>query len=124
MFSITIYTLFPFSVGLLMLVIGYVKLWQVRMRTQPQTVALYPIWLLGIIGFLTGIAASIVQMMHVYDILATEPGIDASYLSKHMRNAFQSTLIGVLVSILSLISWGVVKAVKNKKVGEYSSTKN
>lgn len=118
MFSITIYTLFPFSVGLLMLVIGYVKLWQVRMRTQLQTVALYPIWLLGIIGFLTGIAASIVQMMHVYDILATEPGIDASYLAKHMRNAFQPTLIGVLVSILSLISWGVVKAVKNKKVGE------
>ncbi len=114
--NINTYNIAPFLCGLLIIGVGYVKLWNIRKKDNPDNVQIFGIWLMGIIAFLSGIFGQILNMINVFDTIAMSGTISASIVAGGIKNSYKSTLIGLAAFIISLIIWGILKGTKAKRI--------
>jgi uncharacterized membrane protein len=114
--TIELHTQLPLLCGLLVIIVGYLKLWKLRKASQPQTVGIFGIWLMGIIAFLLGIFGQIWSMMNTFDTIVQAGDISASIIANGIKNSYHPTLVGLVVLIISLIIWGILKGTKDKRV--------
>lgn len=106
----------PYICGLLIIIVGYLKLWKLRKSSNPQTVGIFGIWLMGIIAFLLGIFGQIWRMINTFDAIAQAGDISASIVASGIKNSYHPTLVGLVVLIISLVIWGILKATKESKI--------
>ena len=106
----------PFSVGIIVIIVGYIKLWKLRKAEYPELIGIFGIWLMGIIALLLGILGQFLATMRTFDIIQKAGDINASLIAGGMKIAYNSTLTGLVVLIISLIIWGILRGVKDKKV--------
>lgn len=114
--NINTYNIAPFLCGLLIIDVGYVKLWNIRKKDNPDNVQIFGIWLMGIIAFLSGIFGQILNMINVFDTIAVSGTISASIVAGGIKNSYKSTIIGLTALIISLIIWGILKGTKAKRI--------
>ncbi len=105
----------PVTCGLLILFVGYIKLWRIRKADHPDQIAIFEIWLIGIITLLTGIYGHIYSIKETMKTVALAGDISASFVADNMSNSYNYTLKGLIVLIISLITWGILKAIKHKR---------
>ncbi len=116
LYNITSYTLLPCTCGIVIICVGYIKLWKLRKAEYPETVGIYGIWLMGIISFLLGIFGQLMSMINTFDIIAQVGDISASIVAEGIKRSYQSTVIGLVVLIISLIIWGILRGTKQKRI--------
>ncbi len=114
--NITSYTLLPCICGFVIIGVGYLKLWKLRKAEYPEIVGIYGIWLMGVISFLLGIFGQIMSMINTFDIISQAGDISASIVAEGIKRSYQSTVIGLVVLIISLIIWGILKGTKQKRI--------
>lgn len=116
LFNIAPYAWLPFTCGLIVIVVGYIKLWKLRKTDNPETVGIFVIWLIGIIAFLLGIFGQVLSMINTFDSIAQAGDISASIVADGIKSSYKSTLIGLAVLIISLIIWGILKGTKQQRI--------
>ena len=107
--------LLPLSCGLIIIILGYMKLWKLRKTKNPEMIGIFGIWLMGIIGFLLGLLGQLITTMRTFDAIAMAGHISPSIVADGLKSSYKSTLIGLVVLIISLIIWGILKGIKQKK---------
>lgn len=110
------YALLPFVCGMVIIVTGYIKLWKLRKTNHPETIGIFGIWLMGIIGLLLGIFGQVLSIVEAFDAIADAGTISASIVADGIKSSYKSTLVGLAVLIISLIVWGILKGVKQNKM--------
>lgn len=116
-FNFSTYALLPFTCGLIVIVLGCIKIWKLKKIEHPETIGIFSIWLIGIIGLLLGMFGHVLSMIDAYDSIAIAGSISPSVVTDGIKNSYQSTLIGLAVLIISLIIWGILKWTKQKSTG-------
>lgn len=116
LFNLAPYAWLPFSCGLIVLVVGFLKLWKLRQTEYPEKVGIFEIWLMGIIAFLLGIFGPILSMINTLDSTAQDGDVSASIVADGIKSSYISILIGLTVLIISLIIWGILKETKQKRI--------
>ena len=116
LFNIAPYAWLPFTCGLIVIVVGYFKLWKLRKTDYPETVGIFGIWLIGIIAFLLGIFGQVLSMINTFDSIAQAGDISPSLVADGIKSSYKSTLIGLAVLIISLIVWGILKGTKQQRI--------
>lgn len=106
----------PFSCGLIVLVVGYFKLWKLRKTKYPEIVRIFEIWLMGIIGFLLGLFGQVLSLIHTFDSIAQAGDISPAIVAAGIKSSIKTTMIGLAVLIISLIIWGILKGTKQKRI--------
>ncbi len=115
-FSLASYNLIVFSCGLIVIIVGYTKLWKIRKTEKPEVVGIFSIWLIGIIGFLLGIFGQILIMIDAFDSISMVGDISPAIVAEKIKSSYKSTLIGLAVLIISLVIWGILKGAKQKRI--------
>ena len=116
LFIISPIILLPFSCGLIVLIVGYIKLWKLRKTGRPEAVGIFGIWLMGIIGFLLGVFGQILAIIKTFDAIAMAGDISPSIVAEGIKGSYQSTITGLVVLIISLIVWGILNGIKQKRI--------
>lgn len=116
LFIISPITLLPFSCGLIVLIVGYIKLWKLRKTVHPEAIGIFGIWLMGIIGFLLGVFGQILAIIKTFDAIAMAGDISPSIVAEGIKGSYQSTITGLVVLIISLIVWGILNGIKQKRI--------
>jgi biopolymer transport protein ExbB len=116
LFNMAPYAWLPFSCGLIVIVVGYVKLWKLRKSKYPETIGVFGIWLMGIIAFLLGIFGQVLNMINTFDSIAQAGDISPSLVAEGIKSSYKSTLVGLTVLIISLIIWGILNRTKQNRI--------
>ncbi|MCT4589411.1 MAG: MotA/TolQ/ExbB proton channel family protein [Carboxylicivirga sp.] len=114
--SIYPYTLLPLGCGLILIISGYVKLWKLRRSNHPEIIGIFGIWLMGLIGLLLGIFGQLLGIIEAFDTITQMGTISASIVADGIKNLYKPTLFGLGVLIISLIIWGILKGIKQKRI--------
>jgi len=104
-----------FICGIVVLVLGYILLWRIRKSKNPQSVQIFWIWLIGLIGLLSGILSQLLTMQQAFDDIAASKNIYADQVAEAISQAQNSSIRGLVVLIISLVAWGVLNAVKKRR---------
>lgn len=110
------YALLPLICGIILIVTGYIKFWKLRKSKHPESIGIFGIWLLGIIGLLLGLFGQVLSMFEAFDSFGEAGTISPSLVADGIKNSYNSTLVGLAVLIISLIIWGIIKGVKQKRI--------
>ena len=116
LFKVYPITLLPFSCGIIVLVVGYIKLWKLRRINRPGTVLIFEIWLIGIIAFLLGFFGQLVTMIQAFDAISMAGDINPTMVADALKGSYRPILIGLSVLIISLIVWGILKGTKENRI--------
>jgi len=114
-FSDNPYVLLPYSCGFIVIIIGYIKLWKLRKSQDPNKIEIFGIWRTGIIAFLLGILGQMLTIKKAFDTIAEAGDISPPLVADGIRSSYNSTLAGLIVLIISLIVWGILKGIKQKR---------
>ncbi|TLX72593.1 MotA/TolQ/ExbB proton channel family protein [Labilibacter sediminis] len=114
--NLNLVNLLPLLCGITIIIVGYLKLWKLRKSETPQHIGIFGIWLMGIIALLLGVFGQVVSMINTFDAIALTGDISASVVAQGIKNSYKPTMIGLLVLIISLIVWGILKGIKQRKV--------
>jgi glucan phosphoethanolaminetransferase (alkaline phosphatase superfamily) len=109
-------SLLPFSCGLIVLIVGYIKLWNLRRAEHPETVIIFWTWLIGVIALILGIFGQVFTTMETFDTIANANDISPALVASGMKSSHTPTLVGIMVLIISLIVWGILNGLKQKKI--------
>ncbi|MCG8697012.1 MAG: MotA/TolQ/ExbB proton channel family protein [Bacteroidales bacterium] len=116
LFKVYPITLLPFICGLIVIVVGYIKLWKLRRINRPGTVLIFEIWLIGIIAFLLGFFGQLVTMIQAFDAISMAGDINPTMVADALKGSYRPILIGLSVLIISLIVWGILKGTKENRI--------
>tara|TARA_R110002072_G_scaffold8038_3_gene42452 strand:+ start:1365 stop:1904 length:540 start_codon:yes stop_codon:yes gene_type:complete len=108
--------LLPFFCGLIIIVFGYIQLWRLRRSENPEMIMIFWSWLIGIIALLLGIFGQIYTMISVMDEISYANDISPSMISLGIKDSYSSSQVGLLVLVISLIIWGILYNLKQKKI--------
>jgi hypothetical protein len=109
-------SLLPFSCGIIVLIVGYIKLWNLRRAEHPETVIIFWTWLIGVMALILGIFGQVLTTMETFDTIANANDISPALVASGMKSSYTPTLVGLMVLIISLIVWGILNGLKQKKI--------
>lgn len=106
----------PVIIGaILTMVFAGIKWYSIHLSNNPKTIAIFAIWLLGLLTFLTGILHQIINLRNSFYIIEQMREINATIISASIYDSFTSTISGLVVFIVSLFLWGIVKTKRDGK---------
>ncbi|MCU4166105.1 MotA/TolQ/ExbB proton channel family protein [Carboxylicivirga caseinilyticus] len=110
------YNLITMALGFVILIVGYIMLIKIRQSDRPNKVPIFWIWLLGLVTLLFGILGQVMSIASTFDTITMMGTISASIVAEGIKDSYQSTITGLWVLIISLIIWGVLKNVQQKRL--------
>ncbi|MDN3669064.1 MotA/TolQ/ExbB proton channel family protein [Echinicola jeungdonensis] len=116
LFDLAPYAWLPLSCGLIVIVVGFIKLLKLRQTKNPEAVGIFEIWLMGIIALLLGILGPILNMMRTFDAFSHAGDISPSIVANGIKSSYTSIIIGLAVLVISLIIWGILKETKQNRI--------
>ncbi|MBK3517295.1 MotA/TolQ/ExbB proton channel family protein [Carboxylicivirga marina] len=116
LFNLYPYTLLPLTCGIILIVTGYIKLWKLRKTNYPESIGIFWTWLLGVIGLLLGIFGQVLSMVEAFDSISQAGTISPSMVADGIKNSYKPTLFGLTVLIISLVVWGILNGIKQRKI--------
>jgi biopolymer transport protein ExbB/TolQ len=72
--------------------------------------------LIGVIALILGIFGQVLTTMETFDTIANANDISPALVALGMKSSYTPTLVGIMVLIISLIVWGILNGLKQKKI--------
>ncbi len=116
LFKLAPYALMPITCGLIVIVVSYMRFRQLQKAKYPKNISVSVIWLMGLIAFLFGLLGQVFGIVIAFDSITQDGDISATMVAEGIKSSITSTLIGLVVLIISLIIWGILKEVKQKRL--------
>ncbi len=108
--------LLPFLCGIVVIIVGCIKYWKLRRAEQSRKTGIFGIWLMGVIALLFGIFGQLLIIVEAFDVVTQDGTISATDVARGIKNSYLPTLVGIIVMIISLVTWGILKGIKQKRI--------
>lgn len=106
----------PVACGIIFVIVGAIQLLNLRKTDAPEAVPIFWVWLLGLIAVAGGILGHVFKTIEAFNTIAMAGDISPTLVANGMSGAYNHTFLGLIILINSLIVWGVLKTVKNKRM--------
>lgn len=104
-------TIIPVSIcGILVLFISIYKIVRILGSNDTSTKYLNAIWLLGFLAFLLRVFGQLMYLSDLFYAISSAEAPDLSRIATGLGNAMLYPLSGLGILIMSLIFWGMIKA--------------
>lgn len=116
---------FSVTIGAIFIVfITLYKLYRISKLAKPKKESIFIIWLLGLLTFLSGVLNQIFNIRNTLEAIESSGEINATILSSGLNDSYKTTVSGLIVFMLSLILWGIVKTIQDRKGYETETSSN
>jgi biopolymer transport protein ExbB len=104
--------------GSLVIVFTSLKIKKIQ-SVDPNTVNLFEIWTFGLLALLFGFMGQVIGMANMFDAIELSGEITPTAVADGIKQAMWNTVTGLLISIISVILWGIVNGIKKSKINSW-----
>ncbi len=106
------FSLICFAVVIILAIVKLLKISQV----ENPNIGLMGIWFFGLLSFLFRIFSFLIMLYYGFDSIQAMGEISPSAVAYSINTGIPKLLIGLPIHIISIIIWGIIKGIVNKKV--------
>lgn len=110
--------------GILSVAFSIYKLIKIKKSNTPGRIGLLGVWLSGILSVLIGVWCAINYRVEAFKAIAEMQNINPEIVANSMIVISRHLLIGTSLLIISLVSWGLLKGLKNQRIASLEDRKN